>query len=340
MLGSNDVTVQEMASVYATFANGGVYVPPVYVTKHRTIRRHGVVRGPPHPGEGARARGREHDLVDPARRDRIGHRHRREHRPSGRRQDRDHATTTSTPGSVATPAQLATAVWVGFRPRPGPDGQKVSIDMNPPNTRITVNGGAYPAQIWASFMKKALEGQPDLPLFDPASTPPPTTTVPASDSATLSPVKAPTQSTMPDLTGMRTDQALAAVTSAGLSPSRVDVASGVAPGLVTSQSPPAGVKLQSGSTVYVESSPGAFVPPNVIPDIRGFGANQAQTDLTAQGYTVTLESAAPPPGAVGRDGTPIVPGQVWRTTPAAGQPSPDGRITVTWMPASAALPGG
>ena len=32
-LGSNDATVQDMAAVYATFANDGTYVPPSYVTK-------------------------------------------------------------------------------------------------------------------------------------------------------------------------------------------------------------------------------------------------------------------------------------------------------------------
>ena len=335
VLGSNLATVQDMASVYATFANNGVYVPPVYVTKIE--RSDGTVL--------YEEKHTQEKVLEP-----------------------EVANTISTilPGVIASGTgtaaniartaagktgttnrnvdawfcgytrQLATAVWVGFRPRLGSDGRRVSVAMNPPNTRIVVNGGTYPAQIWATFMKQAMANLPDMALFDPASVPPPTTTAPASDAATLSPKKAPSMATMPDLGGMRTDLALAAVTAAGLRPSRVDVASGAAAGLVSSQSPPSGVKMPSGSTVYVESTPGSYVPPNAIPDLRGFGAGQAASELSAQGFTVTSESGVPPPGSVSRDGTPIVAGQVWKTTPTAGQTAPDGRITITWMPQSAA----
>ena len=174
--------------------------------------------------------------------------------------------------------------------------------MNPPTPGSSSTAGPTRPRSGPRFMKQAMANLPDMALFDPASVPPPTTTAPASDAATLSPRKAPSMATMPDLSGMRTDQALAAVTAAGLRPSRVDVASGAAAGLVTSQSPPSGVKMPSGSTVYVESTPGAYVPPNAIPTCGASAPTRPQSELTAQGFTVTVQSGVPPPGTVGRDG--------------------------------------
>jgi penicillin-binding protein 1A len=55
--------------------------------------------------------------------------------------------------------QLATAVWMGH-----PAGQIPMYNVG----GVRVVGGTYPAQIWSSFMKKALEGVPvkDFPAPD------------------------------------------------------------------------------------------------------------------------------------------------------------------------------
>ena len=327
MLGTNLTTVEDMASVYATFANGGIHVPPVYVTKIERVDGTVIYENEHHqekvlepevanavssilPGVIASGTGTKANI--------------------GRQAAGKTGTTDKNVDAwfCGYTRQLATAVWVGFAQL----RENRLVRMEPPNTRIVVNGGTYPAQIWASYMTKALDGQPDQPLFDPAATPPPTTTAPAPNAASLAKVEAPTTATMPDLAGKRTDQAIADVRNAGLEPVRIDVASAAPAGTVTSQSPPPGVELPTGSEVYIESAPGTYAPPEGVPDVRGFGANQAQAELSARGYTVTLQGAAPPAGAVGANGQLIVPGQVWQTTPAAGQPAPDGRITVYWMP--------
>ncbi|UDY36235.1 transglycosylase domain-containing protein [Dermatobacter hominis] len=339
VLGTNNATVQDMASVYATFANQGVYVPPVMVTRidrpdgtmlyqHEhtqtkvlepevAIEVSNILPGVISGGTGTRAD--------------IG-------RPAG-------GKTGSSQSNVDgwfcgyTP-QLATAVWVGFaKPRPGKDGKLQPVPMTPPNTRITVYGGTYPAMIWSSFMKKALADQPPLPLVDPLAAPPATTTVPSSNAALLSPVTVPGDVKVPDLGGKDTRKAIAAVRSAGLEPVRIDAAvSGVGPGTVTGQSPAPGASAAAGSKVYVESTPGTFLPATPVPNVIGFGTGQAEQQLESLGYTVRTEAVAAPPGSLRTDGQPFEAGQVWRSIPAAGERPADGVVVLSYQVASAAPP--
>src|SRR5205085_9377044 len=57
--------------------------------------------------------------------------------------------------------ELATAVWVGF-----PDAQR---SMVPPTTRIRVQGGTWPAQIWQLYTTAALAQTPVTPFPAPAA---------------------------------------------------------------------------------------------------------------------------------------------------------------------------
>jgi penicillin-binding protein 1A len=341
VLGTNDATVQDMASVYATFANEGVHVPPVYVTRIErpdgtVLHEHAHTQQKVLEPEVARAiSGILAGVVDrgTGTRAAIG-------RPAA-------GKTGSSQGNVDgwfcgyTP-ELATAVWVGFsQPRTGPDGRRQPVRMQPPNTRITVFGGTYPAQIWSTFMRQALAGVPAAPLVDPATAPVTTTTVPPSNAALLEP---PTgtdarDATVPDVAGQRGDAAVAAVQRAGLTAKRLEGAAGVGrSGLVTGQSPPAGTRLRSGSTVYVEVAPGTFVPDDDVPDLRGFGVGQARGTLEELGFTMKSESAVPPAGTLRPDGEAYEVGQIWRTSPAAGARSTDGVVTVYFVPASAPAP--
>lgn len=211
--------------------------------------------------------------------------------------------------------------------------------MTSPNTRITVFGGTYPALIWSAFMRQALADQPPLPLVDPTTAAPTTTTVAPSNSALLSPVTVPGRVKVPDLGGTDTRKALAAVRKAGLEAVRVDAAvGGVGPGTVVGQSPAPGTVVKAGSTVFVESTPGTFVPASTVPDLLGFGSGQAKAELERLGFTVRVEPLGTPPGVVRADGLPYEAGQVWRTTPAAGEASTDGVVVITHQVASAAPP--
>lgn len=339
VLGTNNATVQDMASVYATFANQGVHVEPVMVTRidrpdgtmlyqHQHSQKKvlepevateisNVLPGVIEDGTGTNAN--------------IG-------RPAA-------GKTGSSQNNVdgwfcGYVPQLATAVWVGFaKPRPDRTGRLQPVPMTPPNTRITVYGGTYPALIWASFMKKALADQPVEPLVDPAATVAPTTTVAPSNAAVLSPITAPGTAKVPDVGGTDTRKALAAIKSAGFNAVRIDAAvAGVGPGTVTGQSPAPATTATAGSTVFVESTPGTYVPPGAIPDVIGFGSGQARSDLEKLGFTVKAEAVAAPAGSLRKDGLPFEAGQVWQTTPAAGAASGDGVVVLSYQVASAAPP--
>ena len=171
VLGANNATVQDMASVYATFANDGVHVPPSYVTKvtgpdgevvyqheHEQSRALSTASvreiAPALEGVIARGTGRRAAIARPA---------------GGKTGSAQNNTDAWFTGYTQ---ELSTAVWVGFsEPRPDSSGRRQLVSMAPPNTRITVFGGTYPAQIWAEFMSRALADTPPSPLVDPATAP-------------------------------------------------------------------------------------------------------------------------------------------------------------------------
>ena len=254
VLGPNNTTVEDMADVYATFANAGVRVPPTLVTKitgpdGSVIYQHahsqskaiepsvaaqvstalqGVVSG----GTGTSANiGRE---------------------AAGKTGSAQNNTDAWFCGYVP---QLATAVWVGFaEPRANKSGQRSLVSMTSPNTRITVFGGTYPAKIWASFMEGALADTPKLPLIAPEPPEVATTTVPAPNPAVLQPVTPTAYVEVPDLKALSLTAAKSALEQLGLSAESVTVISASeAAGVVTAQSPRPGAKLLPGSSVWVES---------------------------------------------------------------------------------------
>ncbi len=253
VLGANNATVQDMASVYATFANDGVYVQPVLVTKiigpdgavlyqHGHEQRRamssanvrevaGALEGVIQRGTGTRA-----DIGRPA---------------GGKTGSAQNNTDAWFTGFTQ---QLATAVWVGFaEPRTASNGSRQLVSMSPPNTRIVVYGGTYPAQIWSRFMRSALDGVAPTPLMDPLTVPAPTTTIPEPNTEFGEAVVAPEQVTVPDLSGVDSTTASSRLKKVGLTTEKVTITTaGAQPGMVTNQSPPAGSKLAKGSSVWIE----------------------------------------------------------------------------------------
>src|SRR5450830_193146 len=72
--------------------------------------------------------------------------------------------------------ELTTIVWMGY--------QESNKAMEPIN-KISVTGGAFPAQIWGEYMKEALKGKPIVQFKTPATTT--ATNVPAITTATNAP---------------------------------------------------------------------------------------------------------------------------------------------------------
>lgn len=161
VLGSENVTVLDMANAYATFANSGLRVPPVMVD--RIERADGTILWQhAHEQERVLAAGIADTITDilvQAIDSGTGTAARLPGRPAAGK------TGTGTDHRDAwfvgyTP-HLSTAVWVGF--------PNATTPLEPPNTPMRVFGGGYPAQIWRAFMEPA---HAELPVFGFPEPPP------------------------------------------------------------------------------------------------------------------------------------------------------------------------
>jgi penicillin-binding protein 1A len=322
VLGANEVTAIEMASAYATFANRGVRVPPVLVT--RITRADGTVL---FEHRHAQERVLDTDVADTVTnvlaaavergtgtRAQIG-------RPvagkTGTAQEwRDAWFAGYTP-------ELSVAVWVGF------EGGQVS--MAPPRTPIRVTGGSWPAEIWARFTGPALEGRwpQEFPPMPTTTTvpPPPRPTTPT----TLGPAVG-----VPDVVGLTAGEAIEVLQRAGFRIRRGSAPGSQAPpGTVVVQSPPGGATAPAGTIVFLEVAGDGEQAP--VPDLRGLSIDEARAQARAAGFDVRNEQAsAPVPEADEGDGEPQeapASGTVWDQSPAAPGPAPRGSaITLRVQP--------
>jgi penicillin-binding protein 1A len=204
-LGSNAVSVLEMASAYATLAAGGVYSEPMAIRK--VVLANGREDDEAGWGEAKRKRvfsdGVAYEVT------KILEANVRGGTGTGAYFGRPAAGKTGTTDDFAdawfcgyTP-DLATAVWIGY-----PNAQ---IEMRSVHG-ISVSGGSFPATIWHLFMEAALYGTPisDFPYpKNPAEWSPfqgqyalsgaePTTTIESTESTTTK--EAPTAPPPPTTT--------------------------------------------------------------------------------------------------------------------------------------------
>ena len=209
-LGSNSVSVLEMASAYATLAAGGVRSEPV------AIRRVVLANGKPDRGAGWGRVKRERVLTDGVAYEvtKILEQNIQAGTGTSAQIGRPAAGKTGTTDNFAdawfcgyTPT-LATAVWVGY-----PNAQIEMTNVH----GIRVAGGTFPAEIWGIFMEAALAKTPvaewefptDSPDWKPFSgqyafvgpppAPPPSFTPapPAAPSPAAPPPPAPTPTAPP-----------------------------------------------------------------------------------------------------------------------------------------------
>ncbi len=149
VLGSQDVTVLDMAAGYTTFANNGIHVEPTFVTRIEDADGQVIFEHLPTYSRVFStdvAQDVTSALTDAVRRGtgqqaKIG-------RPIA-------GKTGTTEGNhdawfIGYTPELVAAVWVGF-----PEG---NIPMVAPNTEYTITGGTWPARIWSRFAISALEG--------------------------------------------------------------------------------------------------------------------------------------------------------------------------------------
>lgn len=156
-LGSNEVTVLEMASAYATLAAGGVHAAPSAVTSVE-LSSGDIDRGWDAPK-------RERVIPDwvAAKATEILSENMRSGTGTGAWYGAPAAGKTGTTDLhtdawfVGYTPRLAVAVWVGY-----PNAAEEMANVH----GITVTGGSYPADIWRLFMSRALPG--DTTDFPPA----------------------------------------------------------------------------------------------------------------------------------------------------------------------------
>lgn len=153
--------------------------------------------------------------------------------------------------------QVATAVWVGF-----PSGQ---IPMNT-YYGTSVFGGTLAAPIWNAFMVRATAGMP-VEQFEPPPRPP--------------------TGKVPDVVGLRSEEAQRALMEADFTPVVEKVDSIEPVNTVLAQTPAPGTSLPLGSAVTIQVSNGKGEPVTV-PRVVGMGKVRAVQTLQAAGLVAEV----------------------------------------------------
>ncbi|MFQ5968127.1 MAG: PBP1A family penicillin-binding protein [Acidimicrobiia bacterium] len=340
-LGSEEVSVLDMASAFGTFAADGTHITPSLVTSIDTHEGVNIYKNVPvvtHAFDREVAQQVTAALTEVVRRGtgqqaRIG-------RPvagkTGTSQNhRDAWFVGYTP-------ELATAVWVGY-PQPTP--------MVPPQTPFRITGGTWPAQIWSRYSAAALastvpsqlalaEGLgevtvevdlstgfvagPYCPREHVQSIQMPADAVPTVVCPIHNPsgVVAAGSGDVPDVIGMNIEDAVGVIQDAGFQ-TRVQWSGGgnLAPGTVFNQDPSPGFPAQTGTAIRLTLA--GPEPGSVIPSILGFQVDHALSELDQIGVQahVVIESESDPADAARRTG------MVWKQEPAPGSPA-EGAVTL------------
>ena len=301
-IGSNAVSVLDMASAYTSFAADGLHRDPVFVTKvtapdgnilfasvpaARRVLDASVARQVNQVLQQVVTRGTGVNA-------RIG-------RPvagkTGTGEDwRDAWFVGSTP-------QLTTAVWVGF-----PQSER---SMVPPLTREKVTGGLWPAQIWGLYEGAALAETPidNFPAPEASTT---NTVVPSPPIA--------------NVVGMPATEAEKLLTDTGYRVVRRPTPSrDYPPGIVIAQDPAGRTASTAGTVVTIDVANG---PPDTaaVPTELGLLSDEANAAASARGLVLRIIVAAEPP-----PGSPARAGRVWKQSPVAGTTVDRGTTVTVWV---------
>jgi penicillin-binding protein 1A len=280
VLGTENVTVLDMASAYATFANRGQHLTPVLVS--RITRPDGAVLYEDRPHATTVLRTDLADQVNWVLRQVV-----QRGTGTGARLDRPTAGKTGTAEGykdawfVGYTPDLAAAVWVGFA--------QLQQPMVYPSTPIQVTGGSWPAQIWERFMSAATAEQPVVDFAEPEPTtlrkieasrrvtttlPPPETVTSSSTSTTsTTPATSTTQpTTAASTTAQETSTAKEATTAKETTTARETTSTSVVSTTRPSGAPAAGEQPAPGSGPPISatglpdvSPPATGIPPTSTP---------------------------------------------------------------------------
>lgn len=263
-LGTNEVTPLEMASAFATLANGGKHCEPFAI--QRVLDR----RGKPLEGFPKKPKPRCKQVVEPE----IAALtvNMLENVVGGGTGTRANLGTWPVFGKTGTTndygdawfvgctVQVCTSSWVGH--------EKGRISMSSVNGFSPVYGGTIPALIWHDFMLQAMQGLP-------AQSFPPTPQI-----------RWPTVR-VPDVVGRPVGEAERVLGEAGFAAVVEEVPSKEPAGTVVGQSPRGGARVTLGTTVNLQVSTGK-APRTKVPDVVGMTEPQAKAALRNAGFAISV----------------------------------------------------
>jgi penicillin-binding protein 1A len=293
VLGTENVNMVEMATVYSTFSRQGTRVDPVYVT--RIINNDGT---PLYENVlesasvlNATVAAQISWALSTVVRYGTGTRAALDDYPAGGK------TGTTQNNADATfagfTAQRATAIWVGYPQEQRPmltefHGEKVQ-------------GGTFPALIWHELMTAAMQGLPVVEFPTP----------PGSSTTTTLP-EIPETAEVPDLIGRKLDEETLLLLEEGVfTIEGIDVETWEhEPGTIFFQSPAPNTVVPGGSPIIVEVA----IEPELfpIPSVIGLTEAEAKGVIAAAGFGIAVEFLANPDGG----DSPVV-GAVWSQDPVA-----------------------
>ncbi|HXF57907.1 MAG TPA: PBP1A family penicillin-binding protein [Actinomycetota bacterium] len=260
-LGAVGVSPLDMASGYATLANGGVHCQPFAITRIEDSAGRTLFEARPRC---RRAVSKDIAHLVTAMLERVVSEGTGVAADIGRPQAGKTGTGQDYADAwfVGYVRQLATAVWVGY------SRAEIPMDAVYGNLGypIRVFGGTFPARIWHDYMAEAVR---DLPVLDFPEPP------------------APKVAEVPDVVGLGLEEARKALEAAGFSVLVNEVPSLEAAGTVVAQRPLAGSSLEVGSTVVLDVSNGK-APRAPVPDVTGLFEEEARSVLEERGFVVQV----------------------------------------------------
>ncbi|MFP5297634.1 MAG: transglycosylase domain-containing protein [Actinomycetota bacterium] len=360
VLGANEVNPLGMASAYATLAAGGIYRPPVAISK--IVAPDGEVLFQHEPEEQKILEPQVAYLVTAALEQVI-------ERGTGINAQigRPAAGKTGTAQEYRdawfagyTP-NLATAVWVGY-----PEGQiemKASCAGSYQPCRPTrlmsggsgVTGGSFPAAIWAAFMEIALIGLPIEGFQSPGGFITVTIDTRCGKLANrFTPDEHRTQAQfiegtepkescrvksgkvrVPDVFSFPVKDAIRVLEDAGFEVNQVEeVSKTYPPGRVIDQDPAPGTKAPAGTVVTIvvsiskkQAEEQDELEQREVPDVLGLTEDEARERLLDAGFDVeVIRQRESNPNDARRN-----KGKVWKQNPSGGDTAEEGSTVTIWV---------
>lgn len=329
-LGAASVTPLEMAGAYAVFATGGWYHEPYLID--RIEAADGTVLYE-HRGRSYRALSDGVAFLVTQTLEEVVARGTGVRAQIGRPQAGKTGTSQDNADAwfIGYTPDLVAAVWVGF-----PEGR---VPMEPPTTRIRVEGGRWPAEIWAAFARAALQELParqfpqpsvDIVVVEVDTTrgclpnpyTPPELVAPRAYIRGTEPTTrcreptGPPVEDVPGVVGLPQHVAEQLLRDRGfLVEVRPEASRLYPPGIVTRQRPAAGgaTRPEDGHAVILWVS--TLVRTRAeVPDVVGQHVTAASAALEADGWVVEVVAHCPPEGCP----PDAVSGRVWAQHPSAG----------------------